>query len=811
MVTLGKVSELLLRRLAPAAIFLAFLLATPLLVSAQEAASTDANAPQTVADELAPLSVSERQALVGRLTDAQTRDLLLYYLKVSAPAADADAGQTTAVLSVATLKSNITRLRDNLAAVLSRFDDLVDQYVGHMEQKLGITVGAGGVWFVIRFLVLFVAVGAAVEYAYRFVTRKMVERYEANPADTERQKLTHAGGQLLHGLGAIIAFAVGYVGMFFMVWDGGLARRDFVVVVLLAILITRISVAVVRFIFLPKHPGWRIMPVDDEAAAHFVRGTRRQLTLGTTLLLFATLGLMWEVDHDVWRLWALISAVIFTASVCVFITRYRNHLLRAVETAIKDGSVPRWAEDAAGWSWFALALGYVIVAFLIGIYDLLLGIGFDPVDAAIGFFILFVLNPYVTAVASGILAPDRPVTVKARPVVYVTDPDDGERVKTTIEAQPSEPAEPSAEDIDAAVESSPAVLHDRRVLKRVISITVLILSLAAFAMVIGVNVFSKTQDYPIAQFVLRVLLNVGIIALLGYIGWSFAASWIDRKLAEERVKSPEPEEQGEGPMMSSGTRLQTILPIVRKFVQISIAVMAVMVILASMGVNIAPLIAGAGVIGLAVGFGAQTLVKDLISGLFFLMDDAFRIGEYIECGDVAGTVEKFNARSLVLRGYLGAVYTVPYGDLGKVTNYSRDWVIMKLRFRVPYDTDIDLVRKIFKKIGQEMLDDPDLGPNFIQPFKSQGVIKMDDSAFIVSGKFMTKPNKQWGVRKAVYEQVQQKFKEFGIKFAPKRVIVDVPQAEDIEDHEDDKQAGEAAKPTAATATAAAGAAFAAEN
>lgn len=811
------------RRLLPVLVVVTAAVFQPSVMSAQDAADGKGADASATASELAPLTAEERSSLIGRLTDEQARDLLIYYLAETAPEADAAGDTTAAAHSIGALQAKGTAVRDNLAIVFSRFDDLFGEYIGHMEEKLRITIGAGGLMFVLRYLLLFVAAGGIAEFIYRYLTRGMVARYEAAPVETERQKLTRAGSQLLHGLGAIALFAVGYAGTFLLFWTGDIPRRDFVIVVLLAILITRVSVAIVRFVFLPKHPAWRIMPVDDEAAAHFVRGTRRQLILGTTLLLFGTLGMMWGVDRDVWRLAALLSGIIFTISICVFLWRYRRHALRAVEAAIEDGSVPRWAEDAAGWGWYALAVGYVIVAFLIGTYDLLLGYTFDPVDAVIGFFILFIANPYVTALATGLLVPEPGASGIAAPRrVYVTDPDDGERVPTTIDVMPAETADaaattasdgtPSAAEVEAAVEASPAVIGDRRVLRRVISIAVLVLSLAAFAAVIGVNVFSSTQEYPIAQFLLRVLLNVGVIALLGYVGWSFIASAIDRKLAEEHAKSPMEEEEGEGPMMSSGTRLQTILPIVRKFVQISIAVIAVMVILASMGVNIAPLIAGAGVIGLAVGFGAQTLVKDLISGLFFLMDDAFRIGEFIECGDVAGTVEKFNARSLVLRGYLGAVYTVPYGDLGKVTNYSRDWVIMKLRFRVPYDTDIDLVRKIFKKIGREMLEDEDLGPNFIQPFKSQGVIKMDDSAFIVSGKFMTKPNKQWGVRKAVYERVQAAFKEYGIKFAPKRVIVDVPHAEDMEDEEENVSAPRPAQAAReATAVAAAGAAIAAES
>ncbi len=193
------------------------------------------------------------------------------------------------------------------------------------------------------------------------------------------------------------------------IWGGNVERRECTIVVLLAILITRFTTAIVRFVFLPKHPDWRIMPADDEAAAHFVRGTRRQAVLGSVLLLLATLGRMWGMNHDVWRFGVLASAVIFAISVFVFLWRYRRHLMRSVEAAIHDGSVPRWAEDAAGWSWYALAIGYVAAAFLIGTYNLLLGSGFDPIDAVVGFFILFVFNPYLTAVATGVLAPDAPV------------------------------------------------------------------------------------------------------------------------------------------------------------------------------------------------------------------------------------------------------------------------------------------------------------------------------------------------------------------------------------------------------------------
>ncbi len=106
--------------------------------------------------------------------------------------------------------------------------------------------------------------------------------------------------------------------------------------------------------------------------------------------------------------------------------------------------------------------------------------------------------------------------------------------------------------------------------------------------------------------------------------------------------------------------------------------------------EIGPLIAGAGIVGVAVGFGSQTLVKDVISGVFYLLDDAFRVGEYIQSGSYKGTVESFGFRSVKLRHHRGPLFTVPFGVLGAVENMSRDWVIDKMTIGVTYDADLDL-------------------------------------------------------------------------------------------------------------------------
>ena len=218
--------------------------------------------------------------------------------------------------------------------------------------------------------------------------------------------------------------------------------------------------------------------------------------------------------------------------------------------------------------------------------------------------------------------------------------------------------------------------------------------------------------------------------------------------------------------------------------------------LSQLGVNITPLLAGAGVVGLAVGFGAQTLVRDVVAGIFFLMDDAFRMGEFIDTGGTLGSIEKISIRSLQLRGTRGAVHIIPYGEIPKLTNLSRDWVIMKLQFTVPFDTDVEKVRKLFKRIGQDIMQMEEYKDDILAPFKGQGVTGVDDVGILVRGKFTTKPGKQFGVRKEIYKRVQQAFDENGIQFARKEVRVQLPDGVKLDEGQKEAVAAAAAEAAA---------------
>jgi len=259
---------------------------------------------------------------------------------------------------------------------------------------------------------------------------------------------------------------------------------------------------------------------------------------------------------------------------------------------------------------------------------------------------------------------------------------------------------------------------------------------------------------------LRGLLSTVIIALVADFGWHLIGAAIDRKIAQVPESGDHNSEE-----WRHHARLKTLLPIFRNVLFIVLLVMVGLMALAALGVEIGPLVAGAGVVGVAVGFGAQTLVHDIISGMFYLLDDAFRVGEYITSGNYKGTVESFSLRSVKLRHHRGPLFTVPFGQLGAVQNMSRDWVIDKMSIGVTYDTDLAKVKKIIKQIGAELMEDPELGPKFLEPLKMQGVEQFGDFAIQIRIKMMTRPNEQFTIRRRAYAMIKQAFAANGIEFA----------------------------------------------
>ena len=281
-----------------------------------------------------------------------------------------------------------------------------------------------------------------------------------------------------------------------------------------------------------------------------------------------------------------------------------------------------------------------------------------------------------------------------------------------------------------------------------------------------IDLVAITMRDTLATRLLRGLLSAVVIVLVAEFLWHALRATIDAQLRGAVHAGHANDEASR-----KKARLRTLLPILRNVLFIVIFAIALLMVLSSLGIEIAPLIAGAGVVGVAVGFGAQTLVKDVISGMFYLLDDAFRVGEYISSGSYKGTVESFSLRSVKLRHHRGPLYTVPFGELGAVQNMSRDWVIDKLSIGVTYDTDLEKARKLIKEIGKQLAANPEFAPHIIEPLKMQGVESFGDYKIEIRMKMMTKPGEQFTIRRKALVMIRQAFNENGIEFAQPTVQV----------------------------------------
>ena len=231
------------------------------------------------------------------------------------------------------------------------------------------------------------------------------------------------------------------------------------------------------------------------------------------------------------------------------------------------------------------------------------------------------------------------------------------------------------------------------------------------------------------------------------------------------------------------SRLQTMLPLMRVFILITIALLAGLIALSNLGVNTTSLIAGASIFGLAISFGSQSLVRDIVSGIFFMADDAFRIGEYIDTGKLKGTVEGMSIRSLRLRHQNGQIHVIPFGQIQHVTNFSRDWTTVKFNLRLSHETDVEQLRKAVKQIGIEMMSDPELGPELIAPLKLQGVADIDPNALVVRFKFTARPVQPTFVYRAALKRIHKVFREKGIEFSNPTVFVQARQPGGVPEEE----------------------------
>ncbi len=720
----------------------------------------DSGSSETGTAELPdPLTPEAIDALVARMSDAEVRDMLLGQLEANAVAGTAEEAPKGFVGEVGDLIIGIgLELQYTVQKVPLLLVNQSKSFANFFENYGGMT----GVLTLFALIAVALAAGFAVERLVIFLTRNWQGDDVAGAEDNLWGALRFLFFRMLREVIGLIGFYIGLriVGRLLLDPHQLAFAAPFVVYL---IWIPRLTACFARMVLAPNRPDLRLVSVPDKWAKYLHRNLVGLVLMGGFTLWIIQFNAgngiaMGETRLGFW----LNTAVHIYVGLIAWIARDG---LAAMMRGTDPDNTP--ADEWAAWIYPYFAVGVSAVMWI-------------AVQIAIVYkqFGLLVTAPHYTTMFWLTLAPLLDAAIRGL-VRHLQPPMIGEG--------------PVAERAYKSTKRSFIRIG------RVIMAAIVVIMIANAWQVDLISL--RGQESAGADF-FQFLITLAI----GYVVFEGIALWVNRRLAREQTtrEVSEDEAAGEGGGGAGNSRLATVLPLVRVTAQSAVAVIFLLLALGNLGIDTTPLLAGAGILGLAIGFGAQKLVSDIVGGVFFLIDDAFRVGEYIDVGGTAGTVEKISIRSMQLRHHRGAVHTIPYGEIAKLTNYSRDWVIMKLMFTVPFDTDPNKIKKIFKKIGAEMMADPVHSTGFLEPFKSQGVFSFDDVGMVVRGKFMAKPGTQFTIRKEIYNRVIREFETAGIDFARREVRVAIPGMENSEDLSDFNKAaaagGAAAAIQAATET-----------
>lgn len=213
----------------------------------------------------------------------------------------------------------------------------------------------------------------------------------------------------------------------------------------------------------------------------------------------------------------------------------------------------------------------------------------------------------------------------------------------------------------------------------------------------------------------------------------------------------------------SKKRAHTLSSVIRNLLNVVVWVIALMTILGQLGIEIGPLLAAAGIVGIAIGFAGQSIVKDVINGFFILLWDQIRVGDVVQTAGKGGLVENINLKMTVLRDLSGDVHFIPNGNIDVVTNMTKDYSRYVLDIGVAYREDVDEVMEIVKEIDEELRKDPQFKKDILEPVEILGLDKFADSAIVIKARIKTKPIRQWAVGREFNRRLKKKFDQRNIE------------------------------------------------
>jgi len=699
-----------------------------LLGVAHAAGTSEIPPPSAILDQ--NLSTEEREDLLARLSDEQVRSIVWQLIRTE------KEQQTPADSAVQELTIITNRFRVGLLKELKQTPN-----IARIPSVMATAMVPPGrdkkdIWLVFAYLGGILLVGWAAQHLFKRLSARIPETLAMVGGNNFPQRLGRRLLLLIYDLFIPIVFVLGAYIAFLLVYGGHAPNRLLMMGLLAGILLAWLLNQLVNFIFSPHRSSSRLTSLND-ADSQILSSRVSWIFIGGSFLYFfqnylGAISSPFEGPELVQSV-SLVGGIILIGMIIAVMWLIR----RPVSIMLLAGRPPGGVRKLLTAIWPIIGTTIVLLLFVFALFS---AIGLEEKGALISVLKTLLLLLMVLPLILGAMGP----------LIREWGVSDSELENLQTSRRGAR---------GGIVQAARAV--------------VLLLALMALGQIWHIDIMELTAS-RLGERVAGMGAQILVTVAIAYILWAATKRWISSGQVDETADETEEGDAhaGSDPGGQGLSRAATVLPLLRGFLFVTIFVVAVMAILASLGINIGPLIAAASVIGLAIGFGAQTLVADIISGVFFLIDDAFRKGEYIDVGGSTGTVEQISIRSMQLRHHNGPIHTIPYSTISTLTNFSRDWVIMKFELRVHFEQDVEKVRKLIKKVGKELLDDPEHGPQFLDGLKSQGVNRMDDSAFVIRCKFSAKPGNQWALRRVAYAKIQEAFADAGIQFAPKRVVVE---------------------------------------
>jgi len=669
------------------------------------------------AAEPAPVSTDELEGLVHSLQDDTEREKLVEQLRgLIAAQRGAEKKKPPGAAVFNQVTQQVEAFSGEILAGAAMVVD-APRLLDWAEEQASDTA-ARRLWAEAAFaFALIFGCAALAEWALRSIISQLLPRLPVRRSDTRLVRTCFALLGLILAVLPIAAFAATAYAVLPMTTEPLTRTRITLSVLVKAAVETRLLLCVVRSVLLPADAGTVFVPIDLETRNYLYIWVRR-------FTFWAIFG--YAVPEAAWwlgipgALYALLlKTVALVLGVLAIIFLLQNRSTVAAWIAGEPAAASGWSRvrRTLGETWHLLAILYIIAAYLI--YALHMEGGFTYVLRA-------TLLSLILIVAARLL------------VSFVQRLSRrGFALKPELKAQ-----FPTLE--QRANRYIP-------ILTGLVGGVVYFLAFLAVLQAWNVAAFAWF-DSDLGRRMTGHALSIGMVLVIALAIWEVSASAIERYLSAIDARD-----------VPRRTRIRTLLPLLQTALLGVIIVVTSLMILSHLGIDIAPLLAGAGVVGLAIGFGSQALVKDIITGLFILLEDQIAVGDIVDVGkDHKGVVEAITVRTIRMRDLSGTVHTVPFSEVTSVKNLSKDFSYAITRITISYREDIDRVVEILRGIGDQLAQDETLQPVILNPFEYMGVDALDESSVVLVVRIRTLPGKQFAVGRAFNRLVKIAFDEHGI-------------------------------------------------